>query len=255
MSRLPLLILGGSTEATALARALANDARFAVTLSLAGRTESPVLPPVPARIGGFGGAAGLATHLRTHGIAALVNATHPFAARMAANAVAAALETSIPLLRVLRPEWTAQPSDDWRIVRDMQAAARALGDAPRRVLLTIGRQDLAPFAAAPQHHYIIRSVDAPPPEALPPRAEIISARGPFTEEDERTLLDARGIEVIVTKNAGGAATVAKLAAARARGVPVVMVARPVQPAGGEVVPDVASALAWLDRLHATLRGV
>ena len=244
-----VLILGGSSEASALARALAGDARFAATLSLAGRTRAPMLPPVPARIGGFGGVAGLALWLREQGTEAVVNATHPFAARMAANAVAACAETATPLLHVLRPEWRAQPGDDWRVAADMASAAGLLGGVPRRVLLTVGRQDLAPFAAAPQHHYVIRSVDAPPDIALPPRAAVISARGPFAEAEERALLRAHAIDILVTKNAGGGATAAKLAAARALGVPVVMVARP-PAAPGETVADVAAALAWLDGVRA-----
>ena len=189
-----VLILGGSSEASALARALAGDARFTPTLSLAGRTRAPVLPPVPVRIGGFGGVAGLVAWMRDHGTEAVVNATHPFAARMSANAVTACAEAGTLLLRVLRPEWRAQPGDDWRVVGDMAAAAAQLGAAPRRVLLTIGRQDLAPFAAAPQHDYVIRSVDAPPEGALPPRATVISARGPFAEAEECALLRAHAIE-------------------------------------------------------------
>lgn len=249
-----VLILGGSTEGSALARALAGDARFAPLLSLAGRTAAPVLPPVAVRIGGFGGAAGLAAWLVEARIGAIVNATHPFAARMADNAMAAAGATSTPMLRVLRPAWEPAPGDDWRAVPDMAAAAAALGDEPRRVLLTVGRQELAPFVAAPQHFYLIRSVDPPPQEALPPRARVIAARGPFDEAAERALLRDHGIEVLVTKNAGGGATAAKLAAARAARLRVVMVARPPAPAG-ETVPDVAQALRWLERVHAAWRGV
>ena len=250
-----LLILGGSSDASALIRALAVDARFAPVLSLAGRTRAPVLPAgVAVRIGGFGGVAGLVAFLRMERIGAIVNATHPFAAGMSANAAAAAGETGVPLLRILRPAWAPQAGDDWRQVADMAAAARAIGATPRRVLLTIGRQDLAPFAAAPQHHYVIRSVDPPPPEALPPRATVISARGPFDPAAEAALLRDHAIEVVVTKNAGGNATEAKLAAARALGLPVVMVARPA-PAPGETVTDVAAALQWLDSVHAALRGV
>ena len=136
----------------------------------------------------------------------------------------------------------------------MDEAARALGSAARRVLLTIGRQDLAPFARMPQHDYVIRSVDAPPDAALPPRATVISARGPFAEADEIALLRAHAIDVLVTKNAGGDATRAKLDAARALRLPVVLVARP-SPASGETVADVAGALAWLGRVHAALLGV
>lgn len=249
-----LLILGGSSEASALARALVGDARFAPVLSLAGRTRAPALPPIPLRVGGFGGVAGLVAWLRAHRVAAVVNATHPFAARMSANAVAASAAAQMPLLRILRPEWTAVAGDDWHMVPDMHTAARALGAAPRRVLLTVGRQDLSPFAGQPQHHYVIRSVDAPPTTALPPSATVISARGPFAQADESALLHTHAIDMLVTKNAGGAATRAKLDAARALGLTVVMVSRP-PPVSGETVPDVAGALAWLDRVHAALRGV
>lgn len=250
-----LLILGGSSEASALVRALAEDTGIVPVLSLAGRTRAPALPPVAVRIGGFGGAAGLADWLRATATEAVVNATHPFAARISANAVAAAASVGLPLLRVLRPAWVAGPGDDWRAVPDMAAAAAAIGAAPRRVLLTIGRQDLAPFAARPQHRYTIRSVDAPPAAALPAGAEVITARGPFAADDEMRLMRARGIEVLVTKNAGGSATEGKLAAARALGVAVVMVSRPALP-DCATVPDIAGALTWLRGLaHATLRGV
>ncbi len=215
---LRVLILGGTTEASALARALAGDARFDATMSLAGRTRAPVLPPIPCRIGGFGGAAGLAAYLRAERIGALVDATHPFAQQMTRNACAAAGLTGIPLLRINRPEWQQQQGDCWISVPDMAAAAQALGPAPRRVLLTIGQQDLAPFAAAPWHSYVVRSVDAPAPASLPPGAAVITARGPFTEPGERALLAERKIEVLVTKNSGGSATAAKLAAARALGL-------------------------------------
>ena len=252
---LRLLILGGTTEASALARLLAGDGRFAAILSLAGRTRAPILPPIPSRIGGFGGGSGLAAYLRAEKIDALIDATHPFAARMSANACDAAARTGIPLLRINRPEWQPVPGDRWLPVADMGQAAQALGDRPRRVLLTIGQQDLGPFAAAPWHDYVIRSVDAPASEALPPRAEIITARGPFAEPQERALLTDRKIDVLVTKNSGGSATAAKLAAARALGLEVVMVVRPVVPPASEVT-NVQAALDWLAHQAAsTLRGV
>jgi precorrin-6A/cobalt-precorrin-6A reductase len=249
MSRPRILILGGSTEASALARALAADARYDAELSLAGRTKSPALPPIPHRIGGFGGIDGLAAYLRDGNVACLINATHPFAARMSANAVAAAARADVPLLRVRRPEWTPGPGDDWTVVADMDAAASALGAAPRRVLLTIGQKDLAAFRAAPQHAYVIRSVDPPPPEARPPHALIVTARGPFDEAGERALLAEHRIEIVVTKNSGGNATEAKLAATRALRIPVVMVARPAEPQA-ETVEDAEAALAWLAAHHA-----
>jgi precorrin-6A/cobalt-precorrin-6A reductase len=239
-----ILILGGTSEASALGDALAGDARFRATLSLAGRTLRPMAQKLPTRIGGFGGADGLARYLTEQHMHALIDATHPFAARITANAVAAAAATGTPLLVVLRPAWQPGAGDRWRGVPGMAAAAEALGRAPRRVLLTVGRQDLAPFKAAPWHHYVLRSVEAPPSGSLPPLVTLITARGPFREEDERRLLADARIEVIVTKNSGGAATEAKLAAARALALPVVMVARPPPPVV-PTVPDVAGGLDWL----------
>ncbi|HTR17030.1 MAG TPA: cobalt-precorrin-6A reductase [Acetobacteraceae bacterium] len=249
MQRINLLILGGTAEASALARALAGRAgQFDATLSFAGRTQNPVLPPIPCRIGGFGGAAGLAAYLREQAVDVLVDATHPFAARISASAVEAACAAGIPLLAIRRPPWVAGPGDRWQPVASMTDAAAALGPVPRRVLLTIGRQDLAPFVAAPWHRYLIRSVDAPPPELQPPGAEVLTARGPFDAAGERDLLTRHGIEVLVTKNAGGDATIAKLHAARALGLTVVMVERPALPDGAvESVPDAQAALEWLLR--------
>jgi len=240
--RVPMrvLILGGTAEASAIAGALSGDARFAPVLSLAGRTRAPQTPPIPWRVGGFGGAEGLAAHLRQEGIAALIDATHPFAARMKANAARAAAMAGVPRVAVLRPGWTRQDGDCWTEVADMAAAFAALGPAPRRVFLSIGRRDLAAFG--PPHTYLIRSVD--PPDALPANARAIAARGPFAEDDERALLAGHRIEVLVTKNAGGAATAGKLAAARRLRLPVVMVARP-PPPEPPVVSDAAGALDWL----------
>jgi precorrin-6A/cobalt-precorrin-6A reductase len=250
-----LLILGGTTEASALARALAGDRRFRATLSLAGLTRNPLPQPLPCRTGGFGGAEGLARYLAEHRIGALVDATHPFAARMTRHAAEAARLTGIPLLVVNRPAWQPAPGDRWTGVPDMEAAAAALGCDPRRVLLTVGQKDLAPFAAAPWHTYVIRSVEPPSPESLPPRAEMIAARGPFAEADEHRLLTARRIEVLVTKNSGGEATQPKLAAARALGLPVIVVARPEPPPGIELVATVPEVMAWLALRHgAVLRG-
>ena len=246
-----LLILGGTTEASSLGRSLAGDPRFRATISLAGRTLRPAPQPLTCRVGGFGGAVGLAGYLAEHRIDALIDATHPFAARMSRNAVAAAASTGTPLLAIRRPEWQPVAGDRWQIARDIPAAATALGRAPRRVLLTIGRNDLAPFAAAPWHTYVIRSVDPPPAGLAPPGAEVIAARGPFAEADERALLVDRRIEVLVTKNSGGDATAAKLAAARALALPVVMVARPAPPPA-EMVASVAEALDWLGRQAADL---
>ena len=242
-----VLILGGTIEASEIGRALANDARVVAEISLAGRTLRPVPQPLPTRVGGFGGAEGLARYLADHRIDALIDATHPFAERMTANAVAAARATATPLLVVLRPPWAPRAGDCWTMVPDMAAAAEALGPAPRRVFLTVGQKDLLPFRDAPRHSYLLRSVDPPPANTLPPDVAFIAARGPFAEDDERDLLIAHRIEVIATKNSGGAATEAKLAAARALGLPVVMVQRP-PPPDEATVGSAAEALAWLHAL-------
>jgi precorrin-6A/cobalt-precorrin-6A reductase len=242
-----VLILGGTTEASAIAAALANDSRARPVLSLAGRTRTPVLPAIPARRGGFGGVDGLVAYLREHGIAALIDATHPFAAQISRNAVAAAAMAGVPLLTVLRPAWKSCPGDRWTEVADMPAAAQALGVKPRRVFLTVGQQELGFFGLAPWHNYLVRSVEPPDPALLPPVCRTITARGPFREDEEFRLLQQERIEVLVTKNSGGAATAPKLAAAQAVGARVVMVARPPAPPG-ETVPDAAGALAWLDHI-------
>ena len=247
MSRLKVLLLGGTTEASALAERIAEDERFEGTLSLAGVTLSPKVSPLEVRTGGFGGAEGLAADLQQHEIDALVDATHPFAAVISANAATAAATVSVPCIAVCRPPWEEAPGDCWIRVPDMPSAAAALGPAPRTVFLTIGRKDLAPFRAAPQHRYVVRSVDPPPQGLLPDGAVFIAARGPFALEAEERLLRDHGIETIVTKNSGGEATVAKLTAARRRGLPVVMVNRP--PAAGPAVPTVDDAWDWLVARH------
>lgn len=245
MDRPRLLILGGTSEASELARLIAGDARFDPRLSLAGRTKAPATPPIAFRIGGFGGAEGLAEYMRAEAIDLLVDATHPFAERMKHNAVAATAQANVPLLAIRRPEWRPQPGDRWTVVPDMEAAASALGDNTLRVFVTIGQKELAPFRAAPQHRYIVRSVDPPSPDSLPPDTQVITARGPFDEAAERALLEHRKIDVVVTKNSGGVATYAKLAAARALGLPVIMVARPAHPQA-EAVETAGEAFAWLE---------
>ncbi len=247
MSRLNVLLLGGTAEASALARRIAEDGRFDGTLSLAGVTRSPKASPLRTRTGGFGGADGLAAWLRQHDVGALIDATHPFAATMSANAAAAAAAASVPAIALLRPAWQEQPGDRWIRVPDMESAAAALGPASRTVFLTVGRKDLAPFRGAPQHRYVVRSVDPPPPDLLPEGATFIAARGPFALADEERLLGEYRIETLVTKNSGGTATAAKLAAARGLGLPVVMIDRP--PATGPAVLTVDEAWEWLVARH------
>ena len=251
-----ILILGGTTEARRLAERLAGRPELAVTLSLAGRTAAPAAQPVPVRIGGFGGARGLADYLSEERIDALIDATHPYAAVISANAAAAARSAGVPLLALRRPPWIATAGDRWTEVADVPAAASALGAAPRRVFLALGRNELAPFAGAPQHHYLVRSVDPVEPPLAVPHASYVTGRGPFGEADDRALLEAHRIEVVVAKNSGGTATYGKIAAARALGLPVIMLRRPALPQ----VPAVATvdeAVAWLDHAltPSTARGV
>lgn len=244
-----LLILGGTTEATALARALAHRPAFAAILSLAGRTTSPAASPLPLRVGGFGGADGLARYLEQERIDALIDATHPFAARISANAAAASRQTGVPLLAIKRPAWRAEDGDRWIEAADMAGAVDALGPVPRTVFLTVGRQEVSAFAGAPQHAYVVRTIE-PVGSALPvPRLRTIAARGPFDEEAEAALMREAGIEVVVSKNAGGAATYGKILAARRLGVPVVMIRRPDKPDVASV-PDAEGALDWLIGLGA-----
>jgi precorrin-6A/cobalt-precorrin-6A reductase len=238
-----VLLLGGTTEAAALARALAKAGVEAV-YSYAGRTERPVAPPLPVRVGGFGGATGLAEFLRGEAITHLVDATHPFAAQMSRNAVAAALATGIPLIALEREPWRAGSGDRWTHVPDLAGAVRALGPAPRRVFLAVGRQTLYAFAVAPQHHYLLRLVD-PPTGPLPlPRTEAVIARGPFSVEGDRALLTDHGIDIIVAKNAGGSGAEAKLVAARELGLPVVLIDRPSVP-DRRTARTVAEVMGWL----------
>lgn len=243
---LPILLLGGTTEAAALAERLAADPRVAVTSSLAGRTHRPASLPGALRVGGFGGAEGLAEHILRAGIALLVDATHPFASRISEHAADACVEAGIPRLQLVRPPWAPEPGDDWRPAADLATArARILESGARRVFLAIGRQELAAFAGLEGVHLLVRMID-PPETALPlGDHEVILDRGPFAEDDERALLERSAIELLVTKNSGGGATYGKVAAARHLGLPVVMVARPPLPPGPKV-ETVEQALDWIE---------
>lgn len=236
-------MLGGTSEATRLASHLAGRPDIAPILSLAGRTQALAPAPIPRRVGGFGGIDGLAQFLADEAIAAVVDATHPFAAQISAHAAAACARLGVPLARLTRPAWTSEPGDRWQAAASIAEAVDLLGATPRRVFLTVGRQGLAAFNAAPQHHYLVRSIDAPEGFAVPD-ATFIQARGPFSPADEEALMRDHAIAVVVTKNAGGDATVAKLVAARRLGLPVIMIARPAKPA----VPTFGApeaVLAWL----------
>jgi precorrin-6A/cobalt-precorrin-6A reductase len=247
-----VLLLGGTTEAAGMARALSDTGVDAV-YSYAGRTEAPVGQPLPVRVGGFGGVEGLAAYLKAEAVTHVIDATHPFAAQMSRNAVEACADTGIPLIALEREPWQAAQGDRWTHVPDLAAAVAALGSPPRRVFLAIGRQTLAAFATAPQHHYLLRLVD-PLREPLPlPETEVVIARGPFDVEGDRALLLAHRIDVIVAKNAGGAGAAAKLVAARDLGLPVILIDRPHLP-DRRIARTVEEIIAWLGLDHPTLRG-
>jgi precorrin-6A/cobalt-precorrin-6A reductase len=236
-----VLILGGTGEARRLATALV-DGGVGVVTSLAGRVADPLLPPGEVRVGGFGGAAGLAAWLQAHPVAAMVDATHPFAATMTANAAAAAVITGVPLLRLQRPGWTPRPGDDWRWTGSLEEAAAAVAGFGS-VFLTTGRTGLAAFAGL-TGRCLVRSVDPPSPP-LPERTTVVLARGPFTVEEELALMRQHALDVVVTKDSGGSMTAAKLTAARELGLPVVLVRRPATPPGVPAVGTVDEALAWV----------
>jgi precorrin-6A/cobalt-precorrin-6A reductase len=221
-----LLILGGSTEASVLARRIAGRADLEPILSLAGRTRDPIRPPIPFRVGGFGGVTGLTEFLAANRIDAVIDATHPFAAQISSNAIAACHDLARPLARFTRPAWRRRDGDLWTSVPDLDTAARALGQTPRRVFLTVGGLGLGAFATAPHHHYVVRTIEPPDMIAALPSHRLLLARGPFSEADEIALLRDERIQVLVTKNSGGMATEAKLAAARALNIAVVMIERP-----------------------------
>ena len=219
-----VLLLGGTTEASRLAQALAQAGVDAV-FSYAGRTDAPIAQPLPTRVGGFGGASGLQAFLQAERISHVVDATHPFAAQMSSNAVQACAAAGVPLLALERPAWQAQSGDVWTHVADISAAVKALPAEPARVFLAIGKQNLSPFLICTQHWYLLRLVD--PVLDLPAaRGHVVLDRGPFTLEGDRALLQAHGITHIVAKNSGGAGAEAKLVAARELGLPVILIDRP-----------------------------
>ncbi|AXA45107.1 Precorrin-6x reductase CbiJ/CobK family protein (plasmid) [Rhizobium leguminosarum] len=250
------MILGGTSEARLLAEALAARDDCEVLLSLAGRTEKPAMQPVPVRIGGFGGATALAAFLKVGGYDLLIDATHPFAERISANAAFAGETSGIAAIALRRAEWQRRPGDRWRDVQSIPAAIEALGPSPRHVFLATGRQGAHHAEAAPQHHYLVRSVDPVEPALALDNVDYVLDRGPFTLEGECDLLRQHDIDVIVAKNSGGAATYAKIEAARLLGIEVMMVAR--APASiVEAVETVEAALAAIDHLFppAMKRGV
>ena len=244
-----ILLLGGTYEASRMARLLAEAGADAV-FSYAGRTDAPIAQPLPTRIGGFGGVEGLVAYLRANNITHVIDATHPFAAQMSRNAIAACAQTGVRLLALERPAWVAGPADNWREVASLEQAAAALPAEASRIFLAIGRQGLGSFAPRPEHFYLLRLVNAPGTLQLP-RAEIVQARGPFTLENDLALLRQHNIEIIVAKNSGGAGGAAKLEAARLLRLPVLMLTRPAIPVR-DVAAEPEAAMAWL---HGADRGV
>jgi precorrin-6A/cobalt-precorrin-6A reductase len=246
MSR--ILILGGTMEARQLAERLAKRADLEIVMSLAGRTKAPAPQPVPVRSGGFGGAAGLAEYLRQQRVDALIDATHPYANIISANATIAARQTGVPLIALRRPPWCAIAGDRWSEASDVADAVRRLAEQPRRVFVTLGRSELAPLTKAPQHFYLIRSVDS---VELPlPQVSYLVERGPFREADEHALIRAHAIDAVIAKNSGGTASYGKIAAARALGVEVIMLRRP-RPPDGPAVETIDEIIAWLDHAIAS----
>lgn len=237
------LVLGGTTEASTLAKALAEAGLDAV-FSYAGRTANPVPQPLPTRVGGYGGVAGLVDYLSGEGISHVVDATHPFAAQMSRNVVEACAQTGLPHCAYERPAWSATDGDNWTRVVDIAAAVEALPDEPAKVFLAIGKQNLTDFAAKPQHHYLLRLVDEPQAELPLPRCSIEIARGPFDADGDLALMQRHGITHVVSKNAGGRGASAKLAAARSLTLPIIMIDRPQVPPR-MTFGDVSEVMAWL----------
>ncbi|MDN4983071.1 cobalt-precorrin-6A reductase [Bradyrhizobium arachidis] len=236
------LVLGGIADASLLAGKIARAGIDAV-YSYGGRTRAPADQPLPTRIGGFGGASGLADYVRREGITHVIDATHPFAAEMSRHAVDACAETGTPLIALERAPWSRTPEDIWTEVTDVTAAVAALPEAPARMFLAIGRQHIAPFAAKPQHAYTLRFVD-PPETPLPFAADVIVSRGPFTLDGELDMMRTRGIAWIVARNSGGDGARAKIDAARRLGLPVIMISRPALPERKKV-ESVTEVMQWL----------
>ncbi len=248
-----VLVLGGTTEASKLAQLLSKAHGIDATMSFAGRTKAITAPPIPYRVGGFGGVDGLTEYLIAGHINLLVDATHPFAEQISRHAEIAAKRAKIPLVVLSRPPWLRMQEDNWIDAPSMRDAVLALGRAPQKVFLTVGRLQIEAFAKAPQHFYLIRTIEPPTDPLTLPHYEIIHDRGPFALEAEVRLLQDNSVDVLVTKNSGGSAAFAKILAARRLRIPVIMVARPSAAAGA--LHDPLEAMDAILRHQANLRGV
>jgi precorrin-6A/cobalt-precorrin-6A reductase len=221
-----VLVLGGTSEASKLAHLLGQARGISATMSFAGRTKAIITPPIPYRIGGFGGVEGLIDYLKAKNIDVLVDATHPFAEQISRHAKIAAKRAKIPLAVLSRPAWVRTARDLWIDAADMKDAALALGREPKRVFLTIGRLQIEAFVKASQHFYLVRTMEPLSTMLDLPNYRVIHGRGPFAVEAEEKLLREESIDVVVTKNSGGEPAFAKILAARNLKIPVIMVARP-----------------------------
>ncbi len=239
-----LLILGGTGDASELAAMASTIPGLEVRVSLAGRTSQPGDVSGIVRIGGFGGVDGLVRYLRAEQIDLLIDATHPFASQISSNAAAAVNIVGIPSLMLVRPAWEKDKGDNWIEVESVEQSASILPGLAKRVFLTIGRQQLAPFANLDNIWFLMRAIDPPSLDIPLPQGKLLLARGPFSLEDEKKLLLEYEIDTVVSKNSGGGATYAKIIAARELGIKVVMVQRAVMPEGEKVV-DVETVMKWL----------
>jgi precorrin-6A/cobalt-precorrin-6A reductase len=238
----PVLVLGGTAEGFDLAQRLVGEGVRVIT-SLAGRVTKPRKPAGEVRVGGFGGSKGLAEFLVGEGVVAVIDATHPFAAQISANAAVAARLVGVPLLRLERPPWRPQPGDRWTYFASVGEAAAFVSERGGRVFLTIGRGGLVLFAGIERAWFLVRCVE--PPTHLPPKSKLVLDRGPFTLAGEEGLIREHRIDLLVTKESGGPQTEAKLTAARRLGVEVAVIRRPGPPTGVERVERTEEAVAWL----------